>query len=451
MGNRTTQPLRLAVYGFDSRSRETLRLAFEGPGKGCGVLVDEATAEAGIFNMDSVNAEELWADYRRRFPERPAIIMAIKDPQMEGAIYVPKPVRIDAMIKAVFKARALMPQAPAEEEPVREEPAQAVAEEAPAAVASAAVAVATRGGSGAVEAPVAAPEEVAVAEPEPVRPEPPASEETSAPAAEEKAAPAAPEEAEAAPKPQEQEKREPEAGAKLAREARPARPAKRRETYYDPQELLQGRIQEALEQANRKYVAVQLDIQVDEEQWQSITFLPGVKRVLMTLSDEQLKHLCTMPLDLLTCRMKVHKGDETFNMIRKVTDEKTGQSLDVFLWKVAVWSSMGRLPVGTNLSKPVQLKHWPNLTRFYPIPNAMRIATLIIDQPRPLPLVIKVLNLPQTHVFAFYSAASAIGLVANNDEVGATPATQEQETPRKHKHHSLFGRILKRLRGNSGS
>lgn len=436
MGNGVARPLRLAVYGFDDRSRETLRLAFDGPGKGCGVIVDESAAEASIFNMDSVNASELWRDYRQRFPDRSTIIMAIKDPQIEGTVYIPKPVRIDAMMKAIEKVRGVAIPAEVAETIVQEaQPEPAVATQAGGAVVRPAEVAANT--DRLAESPVRPVEQVSAKE-----------EPKNEPASMEQAA----QEKKAGEDVSVQQQTDADAKPAAAPPPKPAKPkpAKRRETYYDPLELLQGRIQEALDHANKKYVAVQLNIQVDEGDWQSITFLPGVKRVLTTLSEEQLKHLCTTPVDLLNCKTKIHKGDETFNMIRKVTDEKSGQSLDVFLWKVAVWSSVGRLPAGTNLSEPVKLKHWPNLTRFYPIPNAMRIATLIIDQPRPLPLVIKVLNLPQSHVFAFYSAANAIGLVANREGVGESPVA-EQVTPQKHKHHSLFGRILKRLRGSGGA
>ncbi len=436
MSNGVARPLRLAVYGFDDRSRETLRLAFDGPGRGRGIIVDESAAEASIFNMDSVNAAELWRDYRQRFPERSTIIMAIKDPQIEGTVYIPKPVRIDALMKAVEKVRSVV--IPAEEVAdtiVREvQPEPVVASQAGGTVVRSEAVAANKENT--AELPVRPVEQVSTEE-EPKNE--PASTEQAAQKKRVGEDVSVKDRADADTKP----------AAAPPKAAKP-KPVKRRETYYDPLELLQGKIQEALDHANKKYVAVQLNIQVDDGDWQSITFLPGVKRVLTTLSEEQLKHLCTMPVDLLNCKTKIHKGDETFNMIRKVTDEKSGQSLDVFLWKVAVWSSVGRLPAGTNLSEPVKLKHWPNLTRFYPIPNAMRIATLIIDQPRPLPLVIKVLNLPQSHVFAFYSAANAIGLVANREGVGESPVA-EQVTPQKHKHHSLFGRILKRLRGSGGA
>ena len=436
MGNGVARPLRLAVYGFDDRSRETLRLAFDGPGKGCGVIVDESAAEASIFNMDSVNASELWRDYRQRFPDRSTIIMAIKDPQIEGTVYIPKPVRIDAMMKAIEKVRgAAIPTEIAEttEQEAQPEPVVATQVAGGAVVHSAETAANTDSAAKSPARPVKQVSDKGEPKNEPAAMEPAArKEKVGEDVSVKQRADTATKPAATAPKP-----------------AKP-KPVKRRETYYDPLELLQGKIQEALDHANKKYVAVQLNVQVDEGDWQSITFLPGVKRVLTTLSEEQLKHLCTTPVDLLNCKTKIHKGDETFNMIRKVTDEKSGQSLDVFLWKVAVWSSVGRLPAGTNLSEPVKLKHWPNLTRFYPIPNAMRIATLIIDQPRPLPLVIKVLNLPQSHVFAFYSAANAIGLVANREGVGES-SVAEQVTPQKHKHHSLFGRILKRLRGSGGA
>ncbi len=83
--------------------------------------------------------------------------------------------------------------------------------------------------------------------------------------------------------------------------------------------------------------------------------------------------------------------------------------LEAFLWKLALYTYRGYLPEGVNVHKPVYLKYWPNLTRLEPTPNAMRIASLLNRQPVALAFIVRILNIPQKHVFNFYAAANAIG------------------------------------------
>jgi hypothetical protein len=83
--------------------------------------------------------------------------------------------------------------------------------------------------------------------------------------------------------------------------------------------------------------------------------------------------------------------------------------MEAFLWKLALYTYRGYLPEGINVNKPVYLKYWPNLTRLEPTPNAMRIASLLCRQPVALAFIVRILNIPQRHVFNFFAAANAIG------------------------------------------
>jgi DNA-binding response OmpR family regulator len=82
---------------------------------------------------------------------------------------------------------------------------------------------------------------------------------------------------------------------------------------------------------------------------------------------------------------------------------------EAFLWKLALHTYRGYLPDGIDVNKPVYLKYWPNLTRLDPTPDAMRIASLLCRQPVALAFIVRILNIPQKHVFNFFSAANAIG------------------------------------------
>jgi hypothetical protein len=83
--------------------------------------------------------------------------------------------------------------------------------------------------------------------------------------------------------------------------------------------------------------------------------------------------------------------------------------LEAFLWKLALYTYAGYLPNGIDVNKPVYLKYWPNLTRLEPTPDAMRIASLLCRQPVALAFIVRILNIPQRHVFNFYAAANAAG------------------------------------------
>jgi hypothetical protein len=116
--------------------------------------------------------------------------------------------------------------------------------------------------------------------------------------------------------------------------------------------------------------------------------------------------------------------------------------MEAFLWKLALFTYRGYLPEGINVNKPVYLKYWPNLTRLEPTPNAMRIASLLSRQPVALAFIVRILNIPQKHVFNFFSAANAIGfagpavrevdnmlLPSYPDETGDSPIRVHADKP----------------------
>ncbi len=213
--------------------------------------------------------------------------------------------------------------------------------------------------------------------------------------------------------------------------------------YYTPSDYIQEQIFYASRISKTDQVAVQIAVKVNDK-WELITFLPSLQGVFTTLSDFQLRVICTAPK--YCTEIKIHRySEEETTILETGPRTKTSlQKLEPFLWKVALWTSRGRLPKGTSLSSRIKLHRWPNFTRLHAIPNCMRIATLLMDEARPLKIVAKVLNIPQRHVFAFYSATHALGLATNlnaNETVNTTQKTK------KHKQHSLLGRILRRLTG----
>ncbi len=214
--------------------------------------------------------------------------------------------------------------------------------------------------------------------------------------------------------------------------------------FYSPKDYLQGEIHSAVDYSKSRNVAVELWVLVGQENWKKIIFLPRIDKVLTSLTDKELKFYCSSPLMLLDYKMYRRNEKETERLETKVESEERGIAYESFLWKVALCTSQGRLPQGVSVRDTAQLKHWPNLTRLYPVVGSMRIATLMVDQPRSLPVIAKVLKMPAGRVFAFYSAAHAIGIAG---EAGNhLPQLAKASVPQKHRDHTLFGRIMKRLK-----
>ncbi|MBL4621135.1 MAG: hypothetical protein JKY89_01930, partial [Immundisolibacteraceae bacterium] len=92
--------------------------------------------------------------------------------------------------------------------------------------------------------------------------------------------------------------------------------------------------------------------------------------------------------------------------------------LQVLLWKLAVWTSRGRLPEGTDADARFYLRCWPNFTRLMVIHHAVRIAVFWVREPMPPVFVADALSIAPADVFTFYYAARVIGLagIANRDD-----------------------------------
>jgi len=214
--------------------------------------------------------------------------------------------------------------------------------------------------------------------------------------------------------------------------------------FYDPKDYLQ----ELLATAYRQALTTEMILRIDLG-WKPIVIYPRQRLVWVDADERKLRSFCRLPLRHIV-RLTEEDGLQTVIQ----PDPEAGlrepppscQRMDALLWKVAWWNSAGRLPKFIAPDRPVQLKRWPNLTRYWHPPQALPIAALLYRRPMTPLATARVLRLPVRDVSGFVSAASALRLLCFPKEcaVGPDPVT---ESPAVSERQGLFRRIMRRLRG----
>ena len=211
--------------------------------------------------------------------------------------------------------------------------------------------------------------------------------------------------------------------------------------HYDLKDFYQGAIQSAYAACWAKKQILML-----HSGWWPITLFPRTQEVWLEAGDSELRAFAEIKLkhkSIKTDMRLTSVGPETIN-VGGALDKF--QSMDAFLWKLACWTSKGRYPLGIDHTLPIYLKNWPNFTRLLITPHALRIAALLIKEPRTMGNVAQVLNIKPQYVFVFVSAAYAVGLAGQAKR--ASDSLVQPPDIRPVKGQGLLGRIMSKLRGN---
>ncbi|POZ61684.1 hypothetical protein [Chromobacterium alticapitis] len=99
--------------------------------------------------------------------------------------------------------------------------------------------------------------------------------------------------------------------------------------------------------------------------------------------------------------------------------------LKPLLWQWAIWTARGRLLCAIQADTPLRLRHWPNLTRLAPIPDAHRVCALLARAPVNLRIVARLLHVAPANLFDFLAAAHSIGAL----DIGAGTMLNVISTP----------------------
>lgn len=401
-------PVRIALYGMDSRTCKTMEMYLKGPCKGVAVVVDEALADIDMIDADYPSAKDILDARKAATPDRPIILLSLQSLQIDNTFFIKKPVNVAQIMDVLTKIKATT--APRK--------VVANAEKAPAV--------------------------------------PPASFETVTQTTVEKAQKMA---IDVCAKKaagvkhvdsQEQQKTAKHQSAMQLNEGGFTAflgmvssidfddNAQLLTACYDPRQSFLGYVQSALKTARLQSRTLQLN-----SIWKPLLIFPASEEIWLDADDKQLRAFAGMTLgkDAISS-MSLVALDSTSAAGR---DMDKFQNMNAFIWKLSLWTSKGRFPIGLDIQRPVFLERWPNFTRLVITPDALRIAALLVRTSRTPLEVASVLNVKPQYVFAFMSACHATGLLKQSERQVDTVIAAEPPRPAPNK--SLLSKILGKLRG----
>jgi hypothetical protein len=164
-----------------------------------------------------------------------------------------------------------------------------------------------------------------------------------------------------------------------------------------------------------------------------LTLLPN--RGEWFTSAHDMRRLCTAPSHAYEVRCL------TSGEVDAIVRRGPGRNIDEIMWQAGYYASNGRLIDGCKRDDVVELRHWPNLTRLPAPPNAMLVAALLSRYPTSITLAARLLKVPISEMFEFYTAAHCAGL--------AVAVNRKPEMPRfePHRNRTLLSQLLSRIAG----
>jgi len=407
-----TRPVKIAALGMEQRTYSTLQLFFHEHCKDSYVLVEENSADISIIDMDGFQARRMLEEHKKHYPNQPSILISLSNEKTCDAVYIRKPIMLEALSSALLKAKERLQQPIAKTStlkmPVTEIGSQLhMTTSNPEAIAPLLL------------------NNIVHSLPKTTKPVKSGSRHFNQ---YQYSANFLTEDADLE-----------HIDSKLAENFNPDNPIQVAKFQYQSEQMLQGYFQQAYFSALQKQQNVLL-----KGVWRPITILHKSKQLRVEKNFRHLYALSGMLFD---------KSDVSITMLDNSVGCEPGLHETVlpaepFLWKLAMRTSRGRVPVDTNFTTPIKLIRWPNFTRTIITPHALRIAALWAKQPTSLMDTANYLAVPLQHVFMFYTAAVSLNFVVpaitkkNHSTVVALPPVK------RHRYRKIFQNLLESLRNN---
>ena len=398
-GKKTQVVPKVRLMGMNDRALNLFTMFLHGSVKGLCEVVSDGSHQIVIIDLDAVENTRLWLDLRRQFTG-PAIVLSVREQSLANAFWVAKPIKEDQFKLAMEKATKALSQPPI---------TPAVAPRLP-------------------DPPLPVKKEHQA---EPIKPAPSAVGKTSAP--EQKAS--AVTSVAAVGMNENMDERAQSCCGNLPEEA-----------YLDL-----SRRQELFSHDTQSFVDVFREAMRRTAEGGMVNFV-GLGAYPLYVSAAEDFVSTPMPEALLRslCVRSTQSAPIELVLVDKKpkdigpSDDERLRRLDNMLWKLALWSSRGRVKAGTSLDAPVRLRAWPNIPRLMSVPHSLRIAALWVMQPTGLLDTARKLDVPHRFVFAFYCACNAFDLVEQLG-VGASSGTKHAPKNMTQEKRGLFGSLLKKL------
>jgi len=444
------RPLKVAALGMEQRTYNTLQLFFSDRCNNHYVLSDEKSADIVIIDMDGYQASRVLESHQKNYPHQPAIILSLKENLENDAVLVRKPIQLSALASALYEARQRIG---SKELAPKHTPTEPVRNYTPLPVNTG------KPVSGSLRSSALnneqKPTSIKRKDLNPVSRQNKTANRTVMPKIQYFA------NTDRLKAIQEESKR----FLKTFQErSRPASPAGQPVTDFKPgvndsgirfvgdlntsfNPVLTSKLQYNAQMSLQGYVSLAYKIAITsannvvvEGPWRPILILHQTREICV---ERDFRHL--FALSAMTFKKEdVSIYGQEHNLSVELSDQMVVQPIEQFLWKLALRTSQGRVPAGTDLETPIKLTRWPNFTRYEVTPHALRIAALWAKQPTSLMETAQTLMIPQQYVFAFYSAAYATGMLTHITETKSDDFNAPLITNGAHR--NMLQNLLDRLR-----
>lgn len=386
-------PIKVALYGMDSKGYRTMELYLKGPCRGVAEVVSEADAQIDIIDADFATAGNILEACRQKDADRPIVLLSLQRLKIENTHFVQKPVNAE-QLTAVLNQLARGKKSKDVAEPVVEpekspnkvdvNPQRPVVNiEVPLTqkpVKKRSVFENNEGGYTAFLGTLA---DIDVGDPE-----------------------------------------------QLAN------------ARFDAKVHLLGYVLSAYKVACHQGCAQQLN-----SIWKPLLIFPDTCQIWLDADDKQLRAFAAVEQN------KMFAGNIGLipidaEAVKQGKAKDKFQDVNAFIWKLSIWTSKGRLPAAIDPNLPIVLKCWPNFTRLLLIPDAMRMTSLLLKGPYSPLEVSKVLNVKPQYVFAFVSACLSLGILSQIQRSFDAASTAVPAPIKTNKKQNLFSKILNKLRGD---
>lgn len=103
-------PVRILLYGFNQRNESMMRQLFRGARWRDCTVVDDASADFAIVDLDGPSPEKIWSAFRKAFPTLFALVVSMQLRHKDNALFLQKPLSMERLRTSVDEIKTYLKQ-----------------------------------------------------------------------------------------------------------------------------------------------------------------------------------------------------------------------------------------------------------------------------------------------------------------------------------------------------